>query len=87
MLKEAHKALEAMTSACAAIKVEEWGEAERSLHQVQETVARLLREAADPDGRPNKPIKKRPLKRAIMSGVGVRTGKFLDHVLYSWSTL
>jgi len=47
MLEEAQKALEAMTSACTAIKVEEWGEAERSLHQVQETVARLLREAAE----------------------------------------
>ena len=47
MLEEAHKALEAMTSACTAIKVEEWGEVERSLHRVQETVARLLREAAE----------------------------------------
>jgi hypothetical protein len=47
MLEEAHKALEAMTSACTAIRAEEWGEAERSLHQVQETVARLLREAAE----------------------------------------
>ena len=44
MLQEAHKALEAMTAACAAIKIEEWGEAERSLHHVQEAVGRLLRE-------------------------------------------
>jgi hypothetical protein len=47
MLEEAHKALEAMGAASAAIKAEQWGEAERSLHQVQETVARLLREVAD----------------------------------------
>ena len=47
MLEEAHKALEAMTAACTALKAEAWGESERSLHQVQETVARLLREVAD----------------------------------------
>jgi hypothetical protein len=47
MLEDAHKALEAMTSACTALKTEQWGEAERGLHQVQETVARLLREVAD----------------------------------------
>jgi hypothetical protein len=44
MLEEAHKALEAMNAASTAIKDEAWGEAERSLHQVQETVGRLLRE-------------------------------------------
>jgi hypothetical protein len=43
MLEEAHKALEAMSAACTAMKLEEWGAAERSLHQVQETVERLLR--------------------------------------------
>ena len=43
MLEEAHKALEAMSAGCTAMKVEEWGEVERSLHQVQETVGRLLR--------------------------------------------
>ena len=47
MLEEAHKALEAMSIACTAIKAEEWGETERSLHQVQETVARLLREVGE----------------------------------------
>jgi hypothetical protein len=47
MLEEAHKALEAMSAACTAMKGEEWGEAERSLHQVQETVGRLLREVGD----------------------------------------
>jgi hypothetical protein len=47
MLEEAHKALEAMTAACTALKAEEWGEAERSLHQVQETVARLLRNVGE----------------------------------------
>jgi len=36
-----------MSAACSAIKVEEWGEAERSLHQVQETVGRLLREVGN----------------------------------------
>jgi hypothetical protein len=47
VLEEAHKALEAMTAACTAMKVEEWGEAERSLHQVQDTVGRLLREVGE----------------------------------------
>jgi hypothetical protein len=46
MLEEAHKALEAMNTASTAIKDAAWGEAERSLHQVQETVGRLLREWA-----------------------------------------
>ena len=36
-----------MTAACAAIKIEEWGEAERSLHHVQEAVGRLLREVSE----------------------------------------
>jgi hypothetical protein len=47
MLEEAHNALDAMSAACAAMKAEEWGVAERSLHQVQETVGRLLREVAE----------------------------------------
>lgn len=47
MLEDAHKALEAMSGACTALKAEEWGEAERSLHQVQEIVVRLLQEVAD----------------------------------------
>jgi hypothetical protein len=47
VLEDAHKALEAMSGACTALKAEEWGEAERSLHHVQETVARLLKEVAD----------------------------------------
>ena len=47
MLQDAHKALEAMSAGCSAIKGEQWGEAERFLHQVQETVGRLLREVGD----------------------------------------
>ena len=47
MLEHAHKALEAMASACTALKTEQWSEAERGLHQVQETVGRLRREVAD----------------------------------------
>jgi hypothetical protein len=47
MLEEAHKALEAMTAACTAMKGEEWGAAERNLHQVQDTVGRLLREVGE----------------------------------------
>jgi hypothetical protein len=47
MLEEAHKALEAMSAACTAIKVEEWGDAERSLHQVQEIVGRVIRQVGD----------------------------------------
>jgi hypothetical protein len=47
VLEDAHKALEAMSGACTALKAEEWGEAERSLQLVQETVARLLKEVAD----------------------------------------
>jgi hypothetical protein len=47
MLEEAHKGLEAMSAACNAVKGEEWGEAERNLHEVQEIVGRLLREVGD----------------------------------------
>jgi hypothetical protein len=47
MLEEAQKGLEAMSAACSAVKGEEWGEAERSLHAVQEIVGRLLREVGD----------------------------------------
>jgi hypothetical protein len=47
MLEEAHKALEAMSAASAAMKAEEWGVAERSLRQVQETVARQFREVGE----------------------------------------
>ena len=47
MLEDAEKVLEAMTAACAAMDAEQWAEAERSLHQVQETVGRLLREVGD----------------------------------------
>jgi hypothetical protein len=47
MLQEAHKSLEAMSAACSALKGEQWGEAERCLHQVQEGIGRLLREVGD----------------------------------------
>ena len=38
MLQEAHKALEAMHKASNSLKMEPWGEAERALVEVQETV-------------------------------------------------
>jgi hypothetical protein len=47
MLEEGHKALEAMSAACEAIKLEMWGEAERSLAHVQDAVGRLLREVGN----------------------------------------
>ena len=47
MLQEAHKALEAMHKASNCLKMEQWGEAERALVEVQETVGRLLREVGD----------------------------------------
>ena len=48
MLEEAHKALEAMNAASTAIKDESWGDANAAcLHQVQETVGRLLREVGE----------------------------------------
>jgi len=56
MLEEAHKALEAMSAACTAMKIEEWGEVERALHQVQEAVGRLLREVAEKGREAAKPL-------------------------------
>jgi hypothetical protein len=47
MLQDGHKALEAMSAACSSMKSGEWGEAERSSHQVQDTVGRLRREVGD----------------------------------------
>ena len=47
MLEEAHKALETMSAACMAMKVDEWDEAERKLRQVHNVVAHLLSEVAD----------------------------------------
>jgi hypothetical protein len=47
VLEDAQKALDAMNAACSAMEAGQWGEAERSLHQVQETVGRLLREVGD----------------------------------------
>jgi hypothetical protein len=47
MLEEAHKCLEAMSTAANAVKDEEWGAAERALMQVQEIAGRLLREVGD----------------------------------------
>ena len=46
-MKRRTRALEAMSAACNAVKGEEWGEAERNLHEVQEIVGRLLREVGD----------------------------------------
>jgi hypothetical protein len=47
MLEEAHKGLEAMSTAANAVKDEEWGQAERALMEVQEITGRLLREVGD----------------------------------------
>jgi hypothetical protein len=47
MLEEAHKGLEAMSTAAKAVKDEQWGEAERALMEVQEITGRLLREVGD----------------------------------------
>ena len=47
MLEEAHKAPEAMSAACFALKAEQWGEAERNLQQVQDIIGRVLREVGD----------------------------------------
>ena len=47
MLEEAHKGLEAMSTAANAVKDEQWGEAERALMEVQELTGRLLREVGD----------------------------------------
>ena len=47
MLQEAHKALEAMHKASNFLKMEQWGEAERALVEVQEKVGQLLREVGD----------------------------------------
>jgi len=50
MLEEAHKALEAMSAACTAMKVEEWGEAERSLHQVHRGASAARGRRKEPGG-------------------------------------
>ena len=47
MIRDAHKAQEAMHEAALAMKNEQWGEAQRSLQHVQELVAQLLREVGD----------------------------------------
>ena len=47
MLEEAHKGLEAMSTAANAVKDEQWGEAERALMEVQEITGRLLREVSE----------------------------------------
>jgi hypothetical protein len=47
VLEEGHKGLEAMSAVCNALKDEQWGEAERRLHEVQEIVGLLLREVGD----------------------------------------
>ena len=47
MIRDAHKAQEAMHEAALAMKNEQWGEAERSLQEVQGLVAQLLREVGD----------------------------------------
>ena len=44
MLEEAHKGLEAMSTAAHAVKDEQWAEAERALMEVQDIAGRLLRE-------------------------------------------
>ena len=47
MLRDAHKAQEAMNDAALAVKNERWGEAERSLQQLQGLVVRLLQDIDD----------------------------------------
>ena len=47
MLEEAHKGLQAMSTAANAMKDEEWGGAERALMEVQEITSRLLREVGE----------------------------------------
>jgi hypothetical protein len=47
MLRDAHKALELMSSVAAAIKDERWADAERSLQALQQLTAGLMREVGD----------------------------------------
>jgi hypothetical protein len=47
MIEDAHKGLEAMSAVGTAIKMEQWGEAERWLRELQEITQRLLRGVGD----------------------------------------
>jgi hypothetical protein len=47
MIEDGHKGLEAMSAACTALKMEQWGEAERRLRELQEVTQRLLRGVGD----------------------------------------
>lgn len=47
MLEDAHKGLEAMSMAAKAVKMEQWGEAERHLQELQQITQRLLRAVGD----------------------------------------
>jgi flagellin-specific chaperone FliS len=47
MLQDAHKALEAMSAASAAIKEERWHDAQQALQQVQQILTPLMRGVGD----------------------------------------
>jgi len=47
MLRDAHFRMEAMSAAVAALKDERWGDAQRSLQEVQQLIAVLMREVGD----------------------------------------
>ncbi len=47
MLQDAHKALEAMSAASAAIKDERWSDAQHCLQQVQQLLTLLMRSVGD----------------------------------------
>ena len=44
MLQDAHKKLEAISKVASAVKDERWGDAERALQEVQQTITTLMRE-------------------------------------------
>lgn len=47
MLRDAHKGVETMSAAAAAVKEERWADAERNLQELQEIAAKLIREVAE----------------------------------------
>ena len=47
MLQDAHKGLEAMSRVASAVKDERWGDAERALQEVQQTITTLMREVGE----------------------------------------
>jgi hypothetical protein len=47
LLRDAHKAIEAMTAAATLIKQEQWGEAERALSELQSIAAGIAKQVGD----------------------------------------